>query len=126
MAKGSGVYFRRAHGASRPEYSGSPRFSSSPPCEACKWLLPKGVLAASNLKVRLLTAAVVVPPLMWLLFLGPAWGFFVLVLVAAAISADELFRMTHPGDGIARAIGVLTTLAVAVSLYLFGSDPRVL
>ncbi len=86
----------------------------------------KGVLAASNLKVRLLTAAVVVPPLMWLLFLGPAWGFFLLVLVAAAISADELFRMTHPGDGIARGIGILSTLGVAVCLYLWGSDPRVL
>ncbi|HYQ26533.1 MAG TPA: hypothetical protein VER04_04915, partial [Polyangiaceae bacterium] len=86
----------------------------------------KGVLAASNLKVRLLTAAVVVPPLMWLLFLGPPWGFFVLVLVAAAISADELFRMTHPGDGVARAIGILSTLAVAVSLYRWSNDPRLL
>ena len=86
----------------------------------------KGVLAASNLKVRLLTAAVVVPPLLWLLFLGPAWGFFLLVLVAAAISADELFRMTHPGDGAARAVGILSTLGVAVSLYLWSRDPRVL
>lgn len=86
----------------------------------------KGVLAASNLKVRLLTAAVVVPPLMWLLFLGPAWGFFVLVLIAAGISADELFRMTHPGDGVARGVGIVSTLAVAASLYQWGSDPRVL
>ncbi|MEO6602341.1 MAG: phosphatidate cytidylyltransferase [Polyangiaceae bacterium] len=83
-------------------------------------------MAASNLKVRLLTAAVVVPPLMWLLFLGPAWGFFLLVLVAAAIASDELFRMTHPGDGVARAVGVATTLGTAVSLYVWGSDPRVL
>jgi phosphatidate cytidylyltransferase len=83
-------------------------------------------LAASNLKVRLLTAAVVVPPLMWLLFRGPAWGFFLLVLVATAIAADELFRMTHPADGVARAIGVLTTLAVSVILYVKSTDPRVL
>jgi phosphatidate cytidylyltransferase len=83
-------------------------------------------LAASNLKVRLLTAAVVVPPLLWLLFRGPAWGFFLLVLVATAIAADELFRMTHPADGIARAIGVTTTLGVSVCLYMWGSDPRVL
>ena len=82
-------------------------------------------MAASNLKVRLLTAAVVVPPLLWLLFRGPAWGFFLLVLVATAIAADELFRMTHPADGVARAIGVLTTLAVSASLYLKSSDPRV-
>jgi len=83
-------------------------------------------LAASNLKVRLLTAAVVVPPLLWLLFRGPAWGFFLLVLVATAIAADELFRMTHPADGIARAIGVTTTLGVSVCLYLWGGDVRVL
>ncbi|HTA91696.1 MAG TPA: phosphatidate cytidylyltransferase [Polyangiaceae bacterium] len=83
-------------------------------------------MAASNLKVRLLTAAVVVPPLLWLLFRGPAWGFFVLVLVATAIAADELFRMTHPADGVARGIGVLTTLGASLCLYLWGSDPRVL
>lgn len=83
-------------------------------------------MAASNLKVRLLTAAVVVPPLLWLLFRGPAWGFFVLVLVATAIASDELFRMTHPADSVARGVGVLTTLGVSLSLYLWGSDPRVL
>ena len=87
---------------------------------------PQGVLAASNLKVRLLTAAVVVPPLMWLLFRGPSYGFFLLVMLAAAIAADELFRMTHPGDGIARAVGIVTTLGVAASLYLWGRDPRAL
>jgi phosphatidate cytidylyltransferase len=83
-------------------------------------------LAASNLKVRLLTAAVVVPPLLWLLFRGPAYGFFLLVLLAAAIASDELFRMTHPGDGVARGVGIVTTLGVSVCLYLWGSDPRVL
>ena len=83
-------------------------------------------MAASNLKVRLLTAAVVVPPLLWLLFRGPAWGFFLLVLVATAIAADELFRMTHPADGVARAIGIVTTLGVSVALYVKGSDPRAL
>ena len=76
--------------------------------------------------MRLLTALVVVPPLMWLLFLGPAWGFFVLVLLATGIAADELYRMTHPGDGVARAIGILTTLGTSASLYLFGADPRAL
>jgi phosphatidate cytidylyltransferase len=83
-------------------------------------------LAESNLKVRLLTAAVVVPPLLWLLFRGPAWGFFLLVLLATAIAADELFRMTHPADGVARGIGIVTTLGVSVCLYLWGSDPRLL
>jgi phosphatidate cytidylyltransferase len=83
-------------------------------------------LASSNLKVRLLTAAVVLPPLLWLLFRGPAWAFFLLVSAAAGIAADELFRMTHPADALSRAIGVLTTLAVSASLYCWGSDPRAL
>lgn len=76
--------------------------------------------------MRLLTALVVVPPLMWLLFLGPAWGFFALVLIAAAIASDELFRMTHPDDGVARAIGIVTTLGTSATLYFYGTDPRAL
>jgi phosphatidate cytidylyltransferase len=83
-------------------------------------------LAASNLKIRLLTAAVVLPPLTWLLFRGPAWGFFLLVIAAGAIAADELFRMTHPADAAARAVGVVTTLVVSTSVYLWGTDPRAL
>ena len=83
-------------------------------------------MAASNLKIRLLTAAVVLPPLTWLLFRGPAWGFFLLVIAASAIAADELFRMTHPADRASRTVGVLTTLGVSTSLYLWGTDPRAL
>src|SRR5450432_1565044 len=63
---------------------------------------------------------------MWLLFLGPAYGFFLLVLFAAAVASDELFRMTHPHDIVARVVGILTTLGVSASLYLWGSDPRAL
>ncbi|HEY2405732.1 MAG TPA: phosphatidate cytidylyltransferase [Polyangiaceae bacterium] len=82
--------------------------------------------AVSNLRIRLLTAAVVVPPLLFLLFKGPAWGFFLLVLVACVLAADELFRMTHPDDSVARGIGVVTTLGVSLVLYEWGSDPRAL
>lgn len=80
----------------------------------------------SNLAIRLVTAAVVVPPLLGLIFKGPAWGFFVLVLVAAAIAADELFRMTHPGDAVARAIGVVTTVGTCAATYQFSTEPRAL
>jgi phosphatidate cytidylyltransferase len=78
----------------------------------------------SNLAIRLLTAAVVVPPLLGLIFKGPAWGFFVLVLVAAGVAGAELFRMTHPGDPVAQGIGVATTLAACATTYLHSSDPR--
>ena len=80
----------------------------------------------SNLAIRLLTAAVVVPPLLGLLFKGPAWGFFVLVLVASAVAASELFRMTHPDDRLARGLGVVTTVAACAVTYQFSKDPRAL
>ena len=80
----------------------------------------------SNLAIRLLTAAVVVPPLLGLLFKGPAWGFFALVVVASAVAADELFRMTHPDDRLARGLGVVTTAGACAVTYQFSSDPRAL
>lgn len=83
-------------------------------------------MAASNLGVRLLTAAVVVPPLLLLMFRGPAWGFFSLVLLIAALGARELFRMTHPGDAVSQGIGVVSTAAVALGFYLGTHDTRVL
>src|SRR5262249_33226148 len=48
------------------------------------------------------------------------------VLLAAALAALELFRMTHPGDGVSQAIGMVSTLLVTTLLYLFPNDPRVL
>jgi phosphatidate cytidylyltransferase len=80
----------------------------------------------SNLAVRLLTAAVVVPPLVLLLFRGPAWGFFALVLLACAIAASELFRMTHAQDRLAQAVGVVTTLAACAITYAGSHDAKLL
>lgn len=80
----------------------------------------------SNLAMRLATAAVVVPLLLALLFLAPAWWFFVLVAIASGICAWEVLRMTHPGDLVSQALGVATTLGVACALYFAGGDPRVL
>jgi phosphatidate cytidylyltransferase len=80
----------------------------------------------SNLAIRLLTAAVVVPPLLGLVFKGPAWGFFALVMVAAAVAASELFRMTHPDDAVARGVGVVTALGACAATYWFSHDPRAL
>ncbi len=80
----------------------------------------------SNLAIRLLTAAVVVPPLLWLVFRGPAWGFFVLVLVATAIAAFELFRMTHPGDAPSQSVLVLSTLGASAATYLCWREPLAL
>ena len=83
-------------------------------------------MAISNLGIRLLTAAVVLPPLLLLMFLGPAWGFYILVAVAVAVASRELFQMTHPGDAIAQTIGILLCVGVSAALYFAGDDPRIL
>lgn len=72
--------------------------------------------------MRLLTAAVFVPFLLALLFLGPAWGFYILVALATAVGASELFAMTHPGDRVAQGIGVVLTLLVSATVYFFTRD----
>jgi phosphatidate cytidylyltransferase len=84
------------------------------------------VAKSSNLAVRLLTVAVVAPPLLSTLFIGPAWGFFIIVFVVTVVGASELFAMTHPNDRIAQAIGTLTTAAVSLAVYFEGHDSRVL
>jgi phosphatidate cytidylyltransferase len=80
--------------------------------------------APSNLAVRLATAAVAVPVLLWLIYIAPHWAFFLLALAASLIGAYELFGMTHAGDAIARAIGLALTAGVSLGVYFGGHDPR--
>jgi len=80
----------------------------------------------SNLAVRLSTAAVVAPLLLFTLFLGPSWGWFLIVFVASLVGAAELFGMTHPEDRLSQVLGVVTTGGVSLGLYFGGHDPRVL
>jgi phosphatidate cytidylyltransferase len=49
-----------------------------------------------------------------------------LVLVAAALAALELFRMTHPGDPLSQGILVLVTLLTCATTYLFSREPLAL
>jgi phosphatidate cytidylyltransferase len=80
----------------------------------------------SNLVTRLLTATVVAPLILVILYFGPVWAWFVLVWVASGIGAAELFGMTHPGDPVARAAGIASTLVVSGVLWLWGTEARVL
>ena len=82
--------------------------------------------ANANLAVRIATAAVGAPLIVALLYEGPPWGMFVLVLVATLIGAWELFNMTHPGDRVAQAIGVGVTAVASAVTYFAGADPRAL
>ena len=80
----------------------------------------------SNIVSRLATAGVVLPVLAAVLFWGPAWAWFAVVAIAVAISAKELFQMTHATDVVAQRIHIVTTLAVSVTVYSFAHDQRVL
>jgi phosphatidate cytidylyltransferase len=82
--------------------------------------------ANSNLAVRVATALVGAPLIIALLYKGPPWGFYLLVLPAALIGAWELFNMTHPGDRLSQAIGVGMSAAASLALYVSDGDTRVL
>ncbi len=81
--------------------------------------------ANSNLVVRIGTAVVAVPLILLLLYRGPSWGLYLLALPALLIGSHELFSMTHPGDKVSQAIGVVFAGCVSAALYLFGTDLKV-
>ncbi len=82
--------------------------------------------ANANLAVRIATAAVGAPAILALLYRGPPWGFYVLVLPATIIGAWELFNMTHPGDRFSQMLGVLLTACVSAATYFSAGDARIL
>ncbi len=79
--------------------------------------------------LRLLSAAPLVPLVIWMLFAAPPVVFQVFGLVWIAICARELMAMTLPESGGARAWGLVATLGLA-SANMFGEalgpDPRLL
>lgn len=84
---------------------------------------PAAPKPASNTGVRLLTAAVAAPFILYLLFWAPWWGFQVLVMAAVAIAASELFGMTMGKDRVLEVYGVIASLAVATVLLFFPTPP---
>lgn len=81
---------------------------------------------ASNLLVRVLTALVGAPVILGLLYFAPPIAFFALATAASALAAWELFGMSHQDDPSGRAMGVVLTLIVAVVVFFYGKDARVL
>jgi phosphatidate cytidylyltransferase len=81
---------------------------------------------ASNLAVRVATSVVAVPGILALIFIGPPWGFYLLVLAATLVGAFELFGMTHHGDRVSQVLGVLLTAAVSVAFFFLHDDARIL
>jgi phosphatidate cytidylyltransferase len=72
------------------------------------------------------TALVASPLLLALMYFGPPWGWFLLVLAAVVVAALELFGMTHPDDGASRALLVGSSAAATTALYFGDGDARVL
>jgi phosphatidate cytidylyltransferase len=77
----------------------------------------------SNLAVRLTTAAVVVPAILWMLLAGPRWAWDVFVLfVALPVGAHELFAMTMPGQRVLQAWGILASFVMGLLFYTVTTD----
>jgi len=68
----------------------------------------------SNLTLRLLTAAVTVPLILYSLFLPPRWLFPGMVITVCALGAYELFAMALPQHAVARAWGIASSLLVCL------------
>lgn len=81
---------------------------------------------ASNLAVRLATAAVGVPVILTLMFIAPPWALYLLVLAASLVGSWELFAMTHPHDRFSQAVGVLLSAVASLAVYFYSGDARVM
>lgn len=68
----------------------------------------------SNLTLRLLTAAVTVPLILYSLFFPPKWLFPGMTVTVCVLGAIELFAMVAPEHPFTRAWGVLTSLFVCL------------
>ncbi|MDD9944863.1 MAG: phosphatidate cytidylyltransferase [Myxococcales bacterium] len=66
----------------------------------------------SNLRLRLLTAAVVVPLLLYMLFVGPGWLLPSATVLVASLGALELAAMVAPGQRLYALYGLLATWTV--------------
>ena len=66
----------------------------------------------SNLALRLLTAAVTVPLILYSLSVGPHWLFPLLVAISTGFGSLELFKMVMPAHRLAQVWGVLASLTV--------------
>lgn len=77
--------------------------------------------AKSNLALRLISAGIISPPLLWVLFRGPRWGFLSIILAAAVLSSTELFRMVAPESRTIRVAGTAGTLGWLLALTFAGT-----
>lgn len=74
-----------------------------------------------NTLMRLATAAVGIPILLWAMFWAPPWVFQVIVVICIARAAHELFRVTHQDAPLLHGWGIIASCATSTTL-IFGAD----
>jgi phosphatidate cytidylyltransferase len=77
----------------------------------------------NNLAVRVLTAALAIPLLIYMLLWGPRWAFTALIGAACAMAALELFQICLPSQSLLQAWGLLATLALLGVTMFFYAQP---
>lgn len=80
---------------------------------------------STNLALRLGTAAVFAPLIIYLLYFGPAWGFVTLAGIVCALGAAELYRMVAPRQVVVHAWGVAASVCV-FGCFAIAPETRVL
>jgi len=76
-----------------------------------------------NLALRLLTAAVGAPIVLYLLFAGPFWGFPALTAATCALAAIELYAMVAPGQRLLATYGTLACLVIFAFVAIPAARP---
>jgi len=76
----------------------------------------------SDLALRLGTAGVTAPLIIWSLYFGPPWFFPMLAVIACSFAAYELFAMIAPKHVVLRAYGSLATLGVFGAMVVPGAQ----
>ena len=80
--------------------------------------------ARRNLALRLTTAAVLVPIILWLLYEGPAWAFPAVTAFMCMLASRELFAMVAPGDRLLTFFGLPATLALYAVVAVPAARPH--
>lgn len=80
---------------------------------------PKDSFMVNTLK-RVGTAVVLLPGLLWALFLGPKWVFGLIGLLCVTIAAFELARMTMPKETGLQTYSIAAALALCIS-FVWGN-----
>jgi len=79
---------------------------------------PKKSSWARNTIIRVASAFVLIPVILWLLFWGPAVGWVIFCYVGIVVVSSELMAMTLPGRAVLQVVGIASTVALlTVILY---------